>query len=78
MLIGQYFKEDLLQEWYLKELDTAKRNLAQFKTLNQLFDEFKDYQNKKYSKTTNIILRHCLPNINGSNNIESIKKLGPV
>jgi hypothetical protein len=49
MMVGKYFTDDLLQDWYLRELGNARKVLEQFNLLNQLFDGFKDYENKQNS-----------------------------
>lgn len=73
-MIGKYYTEDL-QEWYLSELENARKVLIQFNLLNQLFDGFKRYENKQYSKTRNIILIKCLRNFQKVHNPKSIESL---
>ncbi len=64
MITGRF--PDYLQEWYLKNLDSAKEVLNEFELLNALFDEFKGYEKKPYKKVENIVLRSCLPKISGN------------
>lgn len=75
MKVGIYSTDKLLQEWYLKELVTARKVLKKFNQLNQLFDEFKGYESKQYYQTRNTILLMCLPDFNGSLKHNSIKSL---
>lgn len=75
MKVGIYSTDKLLQEWYLKELVTARKVLKQFNQLNQLFDEFKGYESKQYYQTRNTIMLMCLPDFNGSLKLKSIKSL---
>jgi hypothetical protein len=78
MMIGKYFTENLLQEWYLRELENARKVLRQFPLLNQLFDGFKGYGKKQYSETKNIVLLSCLPDFKGGLKPKSIESLAQI
>ncbi len=64
-----------MQEWYLKNLDNAKKVLKEFELLNSLFDEFKDYEKKHYKKLENIVLRSCLPKISGNADYNKLNEI---
>ncbi len=74
-MVGKYFTEDRLQDWYLRELENARKVLKQFNLLNRLFDGFKGYDSKQYSKTKNVVLILCLPDFKGGLKHNSIKSL---
>jgi len=60
-MIGTYYNEDRMQEWFVESLPIAKKKLEEFKALDKLFDGFKDYQTKRYRDTRNTVLHLCLP-----------------
>lgn len=61
MINGKFCSVNIMQEWYLREIRTARQTLVQFKSLNLLFNAFHNYETKQYSQTKNVILRMCLP-----------------
>lgn len=73
MITGRF--PDYLQEWYLKNLDSAKEVLNEFELLNALFDEFKGYEKKPYKKVENIVLRSCLPKISGNADYDKLNEI---
>lgn len=54
-----------MQNWYAKNLPTAKKVLFRYKNLNRLFNNFKNYEKKKYQLNYNIILGTALPDLTG-------------
>ena len=68
----------LMQQWYLNNLDAAKKELRNYSVLNTLFDGLKGYEQKEYSKIGNIILHWCLPNFKGLKETISSERLKDV
>jgi hypothetical protein len=74
-MIGTYYKGNFLQERFIENLIVARSVLAQFKSLNDLLDEFEGYENKSYDKIGNVIMRLCLPIVKNGLDNNNIKKL---
>jgi len=74
-MIGTYYTEDLLQEWFIKNLQNAKDLLGKFKSLHKLLDGFKGYENKRYRTVRNAIMFWCLPAIGDGLQQSNIERL---
>ena len=65
--IGTYTDDDRLQRWYLADLPEARRFLSSFPTLNALFNNFADYENKRHKLTRNAVLDDIIQYIRRKN-----------
>jgi len=61
LVIGEYFNEDRMQKWFIENLPVARKTLEKFKSLNELFDGFRNYETKQYRVKRNPVLILCLP-----------------
>ena len=60
-----FFVSESMQEWYQENLDAAKKILAEFENLNNLFNNFEGYEEKKFTMDHNVVLGNTLPDLNG-------------
>jgi len=62
-MIGIFYREDLLQKWFDRNLHIARQVLKEFSTINHLLDGFKGYETKRYRDMRNAVMFLCLPSI---------------
>jgi hypothetical protein len=74
-MIGIYYTEDLMQRWFIRNVQIAKAVLANFRRLNGLLDGFNGYENKSYRKTRNAVMFLCLPRVGNGIDHKQIEKL---
>lgn len=72
--IGFYVREPI-QQWYLDNLDAAKKILSGFEELNNLFNNFEGYEDKKITMNHNVVLGYTLPDLNEKYNPDYKKVL---
>lgn len=62
-MIGIFYSEDVLQEWFLEKLPIARAVLSKYPLFDALFENFKNYEGKRYREAKNMVLHLCLPTV---------------
>jgi hypothetical protein len=67
MVISSHSKGSLLQEAYNEQLFIARKRLKQFPILNDIFNNFDDYEDLHYKMRKNKVFITCRPTLKGLN-----------
>lgn len=75
MEMGYYDRDNSMQKWYEERLAYSKSLLSNYEKLNELFNNFHDYEHKTFKPKSNVILMHALFAMDKRANKELITRL---